>query len=540
MATSMENATYDLNAQTDFLSKISKHFNVEIVTKRQINEFVKLHNLPYPKFIFSKKFEAGFGKYRVATSHPSADQEVSVQDNVVPIVKQERVHATRLAANITDILIPNKDKTYVPFGFYNKLKKIIDSKIFYPVYITGLSGNGKTLMVEQICANTDREMVRVNITKDTDETDLIGSYELIDGNTVRREGPVVTAMRKGAILLLDETDYGTERLLCLQPILEGKPYLDKKTGEIITPTDGFNIIATANTKGKGSDDGRFIGANTLNEAFLERFAITVEQEYPSPDVEKQIILRNFTSLKINDNKFADMLTTWADIVRKTYADGGVDEIISTRRLVHIAKAYSIFNNRMEAIELCLNRFEGETKRAFLDMYTKVDDDASAPIPIASSDMFDDNNIKNAMGGAPVVNTPPPVATGAGGAVQGFKAAPVTGSNGNTHVSTPVHTVTVPVGNLTDSITVSADKLPAFASVKNLFSASQKFNEKVKIGYDAKTLDWIVESHGFQTRVSQTALAKIKETKEGEFLDLLVAANQNKKTSKIPAEYRPIQ
>jgi MoxR-like ATPase len=224
-------------------------------------------------------------------------------------------------------------------------------------------------------------LIRVNITKRTDESDLIGSYELVDGNTIRREGPVITAMRRGAVLLLDECDLGTEDILCLQPILEGKPYFDKKTGEVVHPAAGFNVIATANTKGKGSDDGRFIGTNLLNEAFLERFAITVEQEYPPANTERKILEKNFAVLNITDTTFIDRLITWAEVIRKSFADGAVDEVISTRRLVHISKAFSIFNNRLKAIEMCLNRFDADTKTAFLDLYTKVDAEAT-PAPVA--------------------------------------------------------------------------------------------------------------------------------------------------------------
>ena len=283
--------------------------------------------------------------------------------------------ASRRALNVTESFVPSRLDTYVPFGFFDKLRNILNSKIFYTVYVQGLSGNGKTLMIEQVCAALGRELIRVNITKRTDENDLIGSYELIDGNTVRREGPVLTAMRRGAVLLLDEVDLGTEDLLCLQPILEGKPYFDKKTGEIVHPAFGFNVIATANTKGKGDADGRFMGANVLNEAFLERFAITVEQEYPSAAVEKKILAKMFESLGVADDIFIERLITWAELIRKSFFDGAVDELISTRRLVHIAKAFAIFKDRMTAIELCLNRFDPETKVAFLDLYTKVDADA---------------------------------------------------------------------------------------------------------------------------------------------------------------------
>ena len=378
---------YSIAAQAEFLDEISKRFgNVDFVTKAQIEVFAEERSLPTPTFLLNAK--TFHDMYRVAGTpaiEETAEQLISSMSEDSPeIVTEEAVadmgqvlpfHNPNIAQISTDSkesLHPKVDPTYVPFGFYNDLKMIIASKMFYPVYITGLSGNGKTLMVEQVCADLKRECVRVNITKETDETDLIGSYELVDGNTVRREGPVIVAMKRGAVLLLDETDYGSERLLCLQPILEGKPYFDKKTGVLVYPAPGFTVCATANTKGKGSDDGRFIGANVLNEAFLERFAITVEQEYPSMAVERKILINNFAQNKVRDEKFADYLVAWADVVRKSYLDSAVDEIISTRRLVHIVKAYAMFNNRLKAIELCLNRFDTETKTTFLDLYTKID------------------------------------------------------------------------------------------------------------------------------------------------------------------------
>jgi hypothetical protein len=269
-------------------------------------------------------------------------------------------------------MIPLRDSNYVPFGFFKDMKSIIQSRIFYPVFVTGLSGNGKTTMVEQVCADLKRECVRVNVSVETDEDDLIGGNTLVDGNIVYREGPVLLAMKRGAVLLIDECDRGSNKLMCLQAILEGKPYFNKKTGEVVHPAPGFNIIATANTKGRGTDDGRFIAAQILDEAFLERFAITVEQEFPGVKVEKEIIMNKMTELNVVDNEFADTLVTWADIIRKTFTEGGVDEIVSTRRLIHIVKAFSMFRkNRTKAIELCINRFDEETKSAFMDLYNKV-------------------------------------------------------------------------------------------------------------------------------------------------------------------------
>ena len=263
--------------------------------------------------------------------------------------------------------IPDKDNTYVPFCNYNRLKKIIQSKMFYPAFITGLSGNGKTFSVEQACAALGRELIRVNITIETDEDDLIGGFRLNDGSTVWHNGPVIEALERGAVLLLDEIDLASNKILCLQSILEGKGVFLKKIGRFVKPAAGFTIIATANTKGKGSDDGRFIGTNVLNEAFLERFPITFEQEYPSASIENKIL-----SNQGCDKEFAENLVKWASIIRKTFFDGGVDEVITTRRLVHIVQAFNIFNNRLTAITHCVNRFDDDTKQSFLDLYTKVD------------------------------------------------------------------------------------------------------------------------------------------------------------------------
>ena len=275
-------------------------------------------------------------------------------------------------------LIPPKDSTYVPFGFFKDLTRIVKSGMFYPTFISGLSGNGKTMMVEQVCAKLGREALRVNISIETDEDDLIGGNTLVDGNVVYREGPVLTAMKRGAVLVLDEIDRGSNKLMCLQAIMEGKPYYNKKTGEIVSPEPGFNIIATANTKGRGSDDGKFMGAQILDEAFLERFAITVEQEYPSAAQEKKIVLGKMRVADCIDDTFATNLVTWAEVIRKTFYEGAIDELISTRRLEHIVKAFSVFGDKMKAIELCVNRFDTDTKQAFLDLYTKVDDEVSMP------------------------------------------------------------------------------------------------------------------------------------------------------------------
>jgi len=276
-------------------------------------------------------------------------------------------------------LIPDKDDTFVKFGNFGDLKKIIQSRLFYPTFITGLSGNGKTLSVEQACAQLGRELIRVNITIETDEDDLIGGFRLVDGATVWHNGPVIEALQRGAILLLDEVDLASNKILCLQSILEGKGVFLKKIGKYVKPTKGFNVFATANTKGKGSEDGRFIGTNVLNEAFLERFPVTFEQSYPTPATEQKILEGISLDLGVEDTDFCKRLVDWADIIRKTFYDGGIDEIISTRRLVHIIRAFSIFKDKAKAIQVCVSRFDDETKQSFLELYDKVDADFVMPV-----------------------------------------------------------------------------------------------------------------------------------------------------------------
>ena len=269
-------------------------------------------------------------------------------------------------------LVPDKDPNYVPFGNFSDVKRIINSNMFYPTFITGLSGNGKTLSVEQACATLGRELIRVNITIETDEDDLIGGFRLVDGATVWHNGPVVEALERGAILLLDEVDLASNKILCLQSILEGNGVFLKKIGRYVRRKPGFNVIATANTKGKGSEDGRFIGTNVLNEAFLERFALTFEQEYPTPKTEQKILEKASSNLGVLDTEFCANLANWSDIIRRTFKDGGIDEVISTRRLVHIIRAFAIWNDRLKAIKVCVNRFDDETKQSFVELYDKID------------------------------------------------------------------------------------------------------------------------------------------------------------------------
>ena len=282
-------------------------------------------------------------------------------------------------------LKPKKDDNFVPFGNFTDLKKVITSKIFYPIFITGLSGNGKTFGVEQACAQAKRDLIRVNITIETDEDDLIGGFRLVDGSTVWHNGPVIEALERGSVLLLDEIDLASNKILCLQSILEGKGVFLKKVGRYVQPAPGFTVVATANTKGKGSEDGRFIGTNVLNEAFLERFPVTFEQNYPTPVVETKILLNAGC-----EQEFADNLIKWAGVIRKTFYDGGVDEVITTRRLVHIVQAKEIFGDRLKAITNCIARFDDDTKESFLDLYTKVD--AGEETEYTEEDKQDNNEV----------------------------------------------------------------------------------------------------------------------------------------------------
>ena len=313
--------------------------------------------------------KVGRGKWNLEVTQDKIDEleDAYISPSVEPISTMN---------SVTQNLIPKKDDTFVSFGNFTDIKKVISSGLFYPTFITGLSGNGKTFSVEQACAALKRELIRVNITVETDEDDLIGGFRLVDGETVWHNGPVVEAMERGAILLLDEIDLASNKIMCLQSVLEGKGVFLKKIGTNVVPKDGFNIFATANTKGKGSDDGRFIGTNVLNEAFLERFPITFEQQYPTVAYEIKILTKVAESLKIpmvgEHTDFIKHLCSWSDIIRKTFADGGIDEVISTRRLVHIIKSYSIFGKKDKAIKVCLNRFDDETKQTFVELYDKID------------------------------------------------------------------------------------------------------------------------------------------------------------------------
>ena len=381
-----------------FLDACAEQFPNQVeFSKSTVKKICATAGIPKPSWLFrNPQFKAGYGTYSIESVVPeNYSQPVPVQ--AVQTVETVPVPTSTVGVNVLDeniSVIPSIMDNYVPFGHFKDLKSILKSGIFFPVFITGLSGNGKTLMVEQICAKLKKELFRVNITIETDEDDLIGSNTLINGNIVFKEGPVLKAMRKGAVLLLDEVDLASNKIMCLQSILEGGGYLIKKTGEFVKPAEGFTVVATANTKGKGSEDGRFIGTNILNEAFLERFAICLEQEYPPVTTEKKIVKGDFAILGVNDDDFADKLVDWADVIRKSFYEGAVDEVISTRRLVHIAKAYSMFNDKLKSIEVCLARFDDDTKASFLDLYTKVDEGVNPLGDELESDTVQEENVKD--------------------------------------------------------------------------------------------------------------------------------------------------
>ena len=363
----------ELNKTQNAVLKVLKDtYKKDTVTRAEINALVKKKVIKNPSWLKSDKYKVDRGVYTLNVDCMDDTTTVDTTDTKI----SNDTKAAYIVSSLTDNVVPAKDTDFVNFGNYADIKNIVKSKKFYPAFITGLSGNGKTLAVTQACAESKREMIRCNITIETDEDDLLGGYRLKDGQTVWQNGPVIEAMERGAVLLLDEIDLASNKIMCLQPILEGSGVYVKKINKFVKPKLGFNVIATANTKGQGSDDGKFIGTNVLNEAFLERFPVTFEQQYPTAKVEEKIVAQKLASAGKRDQKFAHNLVTWADVIRKTYNDGGVDEIISTRRLVHIAEAYGIFRNKMKAIAVCTNRFDDDTKSSFVDLYTKVDSGAS--------------------------------------------------------------------------------------------------------------------------------------------------------------------
>ena len=344
-----------------------------VLNRKQILEVAEKNGLGNPRWFRKPQYKVGYNQYQLPNGEVKVAEEIvnKVQVNV-PAPAQESMSVNLVMSSDIENLIPSKFEGFVPWGHTSTIKQIVKSGLFYPIFVTGLSGNGKTLMIEQIHAEMKKELIRVNITIETDEDDLLGGFRLVNGETKFVPGPVIEAMERGCTLLLDECDLGSNKLMCLQPVLEGKGVYLKKVNKWVTPKSGFNVMATANTKGKGSDDGMFIGTNVLNEAFLERFAVTLEQPYPSIAIEKKIVVNSMKKYGAVDEKFADNLITWADVIRKTFYDGGIDEVISTRRLDHIAKAFAIFKDKSKSIDLCVARFDEDTKVSFLDLYGKID------------------------------------------------------------------------------------------------------------------------------------------------------------------------
>ena len=368
------NTMIDLNtSQKEQVSVLYKHYKSDTLTRAEINALVSKKKLKNPSWLKTDKYKVDRGTYKLPLEGKATENEKLMEAPV----EATKTEAAYVVSSLVGDIVPKKDPIFVSFGNYPDVKQIVKSNKFYPVFITGLSGNGKTMGVTQACAELKKELIRVNITIETDEDDLLGGYRLKDGQTVWQNGPVIEAMERGAVLLLDEVDLASNKIMCLQPILEGSGVFVKKINKFVKPKDGFNVIATANTKGQGSEDGKFIGTNVLNEAFLERFPITFEQSYPTMKIEKKILTNTLKAAGKTDDKFIDKLTTWADVIRKTYFDGGVDEIISTRRLVHITQAFAIFDNKMKAIQMCTNRFDDDTKNSFVELYTKVDAGANA-------------------------------------------------------------------------------------------------------------------------------------------------------------------
>ena len=370
--------TLDNNKKQLVEALFAKYGKTEL-TRSEINSYIDDNGLKNPGWLKSDKYKIGRGVYTLPVDGNDVSpvvKEVKQKSKVETAESVDTVNkAAMIISSLTGNIVPTKDDVFVPWGHFKDIKSIVSSKQFYPIFVTGLSGNGKTMNVQQACAQTKRECIRVNITIETDEDDLLGGYRLQDGQTVWQNGPVIEAMERGALLLLDEIDLASNKIMCLQPILEGNGVFLKKINKFVKPANGFNVIATANTKGQGSDDGKFIGTNVLNEAFLERFPITVEQSYPTNKIENKILDNVMSDKKLTrkqDEKFATDLVNWADIIRKTFYEGGVDEIISTRRLVHIVEAFAIFKDKMKSIEMCTNRFDLDTKTSFLDLYTKID------------------------------------------------------------------------------------------------------------------------------------------------------------------------
>jgi len=371
---------------------IKEYGNIEKITRQEVLHVCEKYNISQPNWLLNDpvlRYGRGIYWLKSVSRDDKTDNNTENSNNVDEISSIQSVDKG---------FVPTKTKGYVPFGHYKDVYSIIKSELFYPTFITGLSGNGKTLMAKEVCANIGREMFRANITIETDEDDLLGGFRLYKGETIWEDGPVITAMKRGGILLLDEVDLGSNKLMCLQPVLEGQPIFLKKINKIVKPEPGFNIIATANTKGKGSDDGRFIGTNVMNEAFLERFSITLEQDYPPIAVENKILNNVLTNRKVDTNEetllFTEKLVTWAEVIRKSFYEGALNDVITTRRLVHICDAYAIFKNKIKSIELCTNRFDVDTKNAFIDLYKKVDETIESNFMAKSKKTEENKNVND--------------------------------------------------------------------------------------------------------------------------------------------------
>ena len=377
--------------------------STNLVDRADILSVVEESGMSYPQWLVKgDTLKKSRGLFHLPNDRGEIGEVMTVQNTSGPVPSEIRSAVIQMAPSAISVMeeedsyVPEKFEGYVPWGNFNILKEVLKSRIFYPMFITGLSGNGKTLMVKEICARLKREYVRANITVETDEDDLIGGFRLLNGETVWHDGPVVTAMKRGALLLLDEIDLASNKIMCLQPVLEGSSIYLKKIGKWVHPAAGFNVIATANTKGQGSDDGRFIGTNVMNESFLERFPVTIEQSYPTNKIEEKILVNELAKQDKVEGEFVGNLVKWADVIRKTFYEGGVDEIISTRRLVHIVNAFSIFDDKLKAISMCISRFDTETKESFLDLYSKVDAGVSVDEIMAenSADDVDEDEEEN--------------------------------------------------------------------------------------------------------------------------------------------------
>jgi len=383
-------------AKRAFKSEIERLYGDKTFTVNEGKAALKSAGYPEAKWdsiylVLRKACNVGRGTYSISQLGNNATPDDDMKESKKDILKKDLKIIEDFEAEVDDVpvptpvvkeskkipntvmnLIPEKNPQYVTWGHFKDIKTVIKSEIFYPIFVTGLSGNGKTSMIHEVCAKLKRDLIRINITVETDEDDLLGGFRLVDGETVWQDGPLVVAMKQGAIALIDEVDLASHKIMCLQPIMEGQPIYLKKINEVVYPAKGFNIVATANTKGKGSEDGRFMGTNILNEAFLDRFSATFYHEYPSPAAEAKILKKQFSLYEIEEDGFVDNLVKWADVIRRSFKEGAVDEIITTRRLIDITKSFSIFRDRMKSVVMCLERFDDETRESFVDFYTKVD------------------------------------------------------------------------------------------------------------------------------------------------------------------------